>query len=54
MNCRLTSKFSVVAVRCRCDSVFRPGHVLHDGADFLSLSSVYWFEQVVGLQHKFW
>ena len=50
MNCRLTSKFSLVAVRCRCDSVFLPAHVLHDGADFLPFSSVYWLEQVVGLQ----
>jgi hypothetical protein len=50
MNCRLISKFSLVAVRCRYDSVFVPGHVLHDGADFLSFPSVYWLEQVVGLQ----
>ena len=50
MNCRLTSKFSLVAVRRRCYSVLLPGHVLRDGADFLSFSSAYWLEQVVGLQ----
>jgi hypothetical protein len=50
MNCGLTSEFSLVAVRFRCDSVFLPGHVLHDRADFISFSSVYWLEQAVGLQ----
>jgi hypothetical protein len=50
MNCRLTSTFSLVVVRRLCESAFLPGHVLHDGAGFLSFSSAYWLEQVVGLQ----
>jgi hypothetical protein len=43
-------KFSLFTVCCRCDSVFLPGQLPHDGADFLSFSSVYWLEQFVGLQ----